>query len=395
MTNKTKGKGEQTKAIHAGDEDNPSTGIASPIYQAAAYRFNDPIEISDAMASIAHPEFYGRYGTPNTRQLESTIAQLEGAEAALATGSGMAAISLVLLSLLREGDHIVVQRNIYPTTYRLINSQLKNYGIKSSFIDPPAVENFAEAISTQTKLVYLESPANPTLALTDIKTVSELAKSKDLTTIVDNTFATPHNQKPLALGADIVVQSATKYLGGHSDIVAGVIASSKNLIERFWRNHILFGSVLHPFEAWLLERGLKTFPIRMEQHNRNGAAIAEFLEGHEKVERVFYPGLNSHPQNVLARRQMSGGFGGMICFEIRGGWQAAYDLVSRVEIISNAVSLGGVHSLITHPASTISTVQSEREIVESGVSPTLVRLSVGLEDKQDLIYDLSQALQQS
>ena len=392
MANITKGKAEQTAAIHAGDEDNPSSGIASPIYQSAAYRFSDPAKISEAMASIAHPEFYGRYGTPNTRQLEATISQLEGAEAALATGSGMAAISLVLLSLLKVGDHIVAQRTIYPTTYRLISDQLKNYGIGAAFVDPPTAENFAKAISAQTKLVYLESPGNPTLTLTDIKTVSELAMSKGLTTVVDNTFATPHNQKPLALGADIVVQSATKYLGGHSDIVAGVIASNKDLIERFWRNHILFGSVLHPFEAWLLERGLKTFPIRMEQHNQNAAAVADFLEGHEKVERVFYPGLDSHPQNELARRQMSGGFGGMICFEIRGGWKSAYDLVSRVEIISNAVSLGGVHSLITHPASTISKVQSEREIAESGVSPSLVRLSVGLEDKQDLIDDLSHAL---
>ena len=202
-----------------------------------------------------------------------------------------------------------------------------------------------------------------------------------------------HLLSSLPLGADIVVQSATKYLGGHSDIVAGVIASNKDLIERFWRNHILFGSVLHPFEAWLTKRGLKTFPIRMEQHNQNAAAVADFLEGHEKVERVFYPGLDSHPQHDLARRQISGGFGGMICFEIRGRWQSAYDLVSGVEIISNAVSLGGVHSLITHPASTISTVQSEREIAESGVSPSLVRLSVGLEDKHDLIDDLSYALQ--
>ncbi len=381
----------QTDAIHAGDEHNPTSAVSSPIFQSSASRFDDPDEISQAMADIAHPDFYGRYGSYNTKQCEATIAKLEKAEAAIVTGSGMAAISLALLTLLGSDDHIVAQRVIYPTTYTLIKS-LDKYRITATFINSTEPESFDSAIKENTKLIYIESPANPVLALTDIAAIAEIARSHNILLIVDNTFATPHNQKPLSLGADIVVHSATKYLGGHSDLVAGAVIGSKALLERFWKSHILFGAVLHPFEAWLLERGLKTFPIRMESHNNNAMLIAEYLKSHPAVESVFYPGLVSNPQYKLAVKQMTGGFGGMVSFELNGGWEPSRNLLKRVRIISNAVSLGGVHSLITHPASTVSSIQSEEEIAESGVSSGLIRLSVGLEDHNDLIQDLMQAL---
>ncbi len=381
----------QTDAIHAGDEHNPTSAVSSPIFQSSATRFDDPEEISRAMADIAHPDFYGRYASYNTKQCEATIAKLENAEAAIVTGSGMAAIYLVLFALLESDDHIVAQRVIYPTTYTLIKN-LNRYRITATFINLTEPESFDNAIKENTKLIYIESPANPVLALTDIAAIADVARSHNILLIVDNTFATPHNQKPLSLGADIVVHSATKYLGGHSDLVAGAVNGSKALLERFWKKHILLGAVLHPFEAWLLERGLKTFPIRMESHNKNALEIAEYLESHPAVRRVFYPGLASNPQYKLAVKQMTGGFGGMVSFELNGGWEASRNLLRRVRIISNAVSLGGVHSLITHPASTVSSIQSEEEIAESGVSPGLIRLSVGLEDHNDLIQDLIQAL---
>lgn len=381
----------QTDAIHAGDKHNPTSAISSPIFQSSASRFDDPDEISKAMDEIAHPDFYGRYASYNTKQCEATIAKLEKAEAAIVTGSGMAAISLALFSLLESGDHIVAQRVIYPTAYTLIK-RFDKYRITATFINSTEPESFDKAINENTKLIYIESPANPVLALTDIAAIAEVARSHNILLIVDNTFATPHNQKPLSLGADIVVHSATKYLGGHSDLVAGVVIGRKALLDGFWKSHILFGAVLHPFEAWLLERGLKTFPIRMESHNNNALLIAEYLESHPAVENVYYPGLASNPQYNLAVKQMNGGFGGMVSFELNGGWEASRNLLKRVRIISNAVSLGGVHSLITHPASTVSSIQSEEEIAESGVSSGLIRLSVGLEDHNDLIQDLTQAL---
>jgi methionine-gamma-lyase len=230
------------------------------------------------------------------------------------------------------------------------------------------------------------------MSLTDLAAVAEIAGEKDILTVADNTFASSFNQRPLSLGVDLALHSATKYLGGHSDLVAGVIAGSKERIDKLWHEHVMFGGVLHPFDAWLLERGLKTFGLRMARHNENGLAVARFLAGHPAVLEVYYPGLPEHPQHELARWQMPGGFGGMVCFDLRGGREAGYRLLKRLKLISLAVSLGGVHSLITHPASTISAVQSDEEIAASGVRPGLVRFSVGLEDSADLIADLEQAL---
>lgn len=381
-----------TDLVHAADALNPSAGVASPIYQSATFGFDTPEEIAKAMAAEAHPQFYGRYATPNTKQVEATLARLEQAEAALAVASGMAAVFLVLFTFLKKGDHVIAQRTLYPTTTKLISTRLPMFGVEATLVDQLDTSQFEAAIQPNTRLIYVESPANPTLTLTDLEAVASLAKAHGLMSVVDNTFATPYNQRPLTLGIDIVLHSATKYLGGHSDVVAGIVASDNDRIGELWRNHIILGAVLHPFEAWLLQRGLRTFAMRMARHNENAIAVSRFLEEHPAVREVYYPGLASHRQHDLARKQMPGGFGGMICFDLVGGGEAGYRLLQKVELITLAVSLGGVHSLITHPASTISIVQNEAEIAASGVQPGLVRLSIGLEDSEDIISDLRQAL---
>lgn len=381
----------QTDAIHAGDEYNLSTGVVSPIYQSATFAFDDPADIAQAMTAEGHPLFYGRYATPNTKQVEAVMARLERGEGALALASGMAAVSLALLTFLQAGDHLIAQRTLYPTTTTFITRQLPALGIEATLVDQEDIEAFAAAARPNTKLIYVESPANPTLALTDLAAVAQLAQAHNLTVVVDNTFATPFNQRPLELGCHIVLHSATKYLAGHSDVVAGIVVSDQERISQMWRRHILLGAVLHPQEAWLLQRGLKTFGLRMAAHNANGLAAARFLERHKAVRQVYYPGLPSHSQYELAGRQMSG-FSGMVCFDLKGGREAGYRLLSRLKLLKQAVSLGGVHSLITHPASTISAIQSDAKIAASGVQPGLVRLSVGLEDIEDILADLEQAL---
>lgn len=344
------------------------------------------------MVAEANPQFYGRYATPNTKQVEAIVSRLEGGEAALAVASGMAAVSLVLLSFVAQGDHVVAQSTLYPTTHKLIGHKLAQMGVEATFVDQTDTAAFAEAIRPNTRLIYVESPANPTLNLTDLAQIVALGKERGILTVVDNTFATPYNQRPLEMGFDIVLHSATKYLGGHSDVVAGVVVCNEAHRSTLWHNHVMLGAVLHPMEAWLLQRGLQTFNVRMARHNENALQVARFLEQHPAVREVYYPGLESHPQHALAQEQMPGGYGGMVCFDLKGGREAGYRLLKALNLITLAVSLGGTHSLITHPASTISAVQSEEEIAASGVMPGLVRLSVGLEESADLIADLDQAL---
>lgn len=381
-----------TQQIHAGDAANPSPAVSSPIYQSATYQFDSPEAIAEAMVAEAHPQFYGRYASPNTKQVEATVAALEQGEAALAVASGMAAVALVMFTFLKQGDHVVAQTAHYPTSYKLLAHKLAAYGVEATFVDQADVAAFAAAIRPQTRLIYVETPANPVLRLTDLAAVADLARGHNILTAADNTFATPYNQRPLTLGIDLVLHSATKYLAGHSDVVGGVVVGSQELMGQMWQTHVMLGAVLHPMEAWLLERGLKTFDLRMQKHNQNAQAAAEFLAGHTAVRAVYYPGLPGHPQHALARRQMPGGYSGMVCFDLHGGREAGYQLLQRLKLVKLAVSLGGVHSLITHPASTISAVQSEAEIAASGVQPGLVRFSVGLEDPADILADLAQAL---
>jgi cystathionine beta-lyase/cystathionine gamma-synthase len=392
MAEGRKRRGPQTRLIEAAQEQNPSSGVSSPIYQSATFRFEEPEEIAAANMAQAHPQFYGRYATPNTKQVEAMIAELESAEDALAVASGMAAVTLVMLTFLQAGDHIVAQNTHYPNASKLINETLPGLGIESTIVDQTDLDAFARAIRPETKVIYVETPANPTMTLTDLAGVAALAREHDIVTVADNTFATPYNQRPIELGIDLVLHSATKYLGGHSDVVAGVVAGSSEHLARLWENHITLGAVLHPMEAWLLQRGLMTFGMRMARHNENALAVARFLEEHPAVREVYYPGLESHAQYELACKQMAGGFSGMVCFDLEGGLQAGYTLLEEVELVNLAVSLGGVHSLITHPASTISKIQSEEGAKASGVQPGLVRLSVGLEDVEDIVADLDQAL---
>jgi cystathionine beta-lyase/cystathionine gamma-synthase len=381
-----------TIGIHGGEEHNPTSAVTTPIFQSTTFGYSSPAEIAEAMKATAHPQFYGRYATPNTKEVESIVAKLEGGEVGLALASGMAAVTLVLLNQLKAGDHLVVQRNIYPTTYNFIRRKLPSYGIDFTFVDQADLNSFEQAIRNETRLLYVETPANPMLTLTDLTRISDLAKNNNLVSVVDNTFATPYNQNPLDLGCDIVLHSATKYLSGHSDVVAGVVVSDRETMEKLWQDHVLFGSVLHPFEAWLLSRGLKTFALRMDRHNSNALAVASYLHEHPRVNRVYYPGLDVHPQHELAKEQMTGGFGGMVSFVLEGGEGAAHRFLEKLELITLAVSLGGVHSLISHPQSTISSVQGDEVRSATGVEGGSLRLSVGLEDVSDILFDIEKAL---
>jgi len=378
------GSGFSTRAIHAGQEPDPLTGaVVVPIYQTSTY----------AQSGVGrHKGYeYSRTGNPTRTALERCIAALEGGRHGLAFASGMAAESAIM-QLLKPGDHTIAGDDLYGGTYRLFRRLLEPMGLTFSFVDasdPRAVE---EAWTDRTRMVWLESPTNPLLKLVDIAAVSRLAHAHDALVVVDNTFMSPYLQQPLALGADIVVHSATKFLGGHSDVILGVLAVDQDdLRERLAFIQNAAGGVPGPMDAWLVLRGIKTLAVRMREHDRNARLIAEFLSEHDKVERVFYPGLPTHPQHALAKRQMSG-FGGMISFEVKGGLEAAHRVVEGTRLFTLAESLGGVEALIELPAAmTHASIPAETRRAH-GVADGLVRISVGIEDVADLISDLDRAL---
>ncbi len=385
--------GINTRAVHAGREANPTRAVAPPIFQTAVFELEDAAAGARFAQATAPTEYYTRWGNPTTRQAEEVLAALEGGERALLLSSGMAAIATAVLACLRSGDHLVAGRSLYAATMELFQNTLPQLGIEVTFVSPTDPENFRRAIRSNTRLLYVETPSNPRLDLTDLEAVARIAREHGLFTLADNTFATPYNQQPLRLGIDAVVHSATKYLGGHHDLTAGAIIGPASFIEQCWRQAKIFGPTLSPFEAWLLIRGVKTFGLRLERQNTNAQRIAEFLESHPRVARVFYPGLPSHPQHELARRQMRG-FGGMIAFEVKGGRDAGRRLVESVRLITLAVSLGGVTSLIQHPASMSHGPIPEEERQATGITEGLIRLSIGIEDVEDLIEDLDRALSQ-
>ena len=385
--------GTQTWLAHGDRPLQASSAVAPPVYQTAMFAMTTPAEYAELSGAVAPTEFYTRYGSPNLRQVEVLLAGLEGGEAALAVGSGMAAISVALLSILRAGDHVVTQRTHYTGTLSLFLEVLPRLGIDVTMVDQTDVSAFAAAVRPgRTKVVYTETPTNPTLVLTDLRATAEIAHDAGALAVTDNTFATPHNQRPIELGYDLVAHSATKYLNGHSDATAGVLVGSRELIDQAWQYLRTLGPVLHPWEAWLLLRGLRTFGLRMAAHNSGGQQVAEFLAGHPAVASVHFPGLSSHPQHELARAQMPGGFGAMLSVEMAGGFEAAYRLVERTRVCLPAISLGGVQTLITHPASMMFSHQTPDQVAAAGVSTALVRLSVGIEDPADLLADLDQAL---
>ncbi len=324
---------------------------------------------------------------------ERKAAALEGAEAAVATASGMAAIASAILTTIKAGDHIVSATAIYPSTYHLMTTQLGSLGIETTFVDAADPANVARAIRPSTRLIYLETPGNPLLTLCDLETIGRMARSAGIATICDNTFASPVNQRPLELGIDTVVHSATKYFCGHGDAVGGVVAGRAPFIDRCLKEPLrYYGGVMAPFNAYLMLRGTTTMPLRVERQNASALRIAGWLEGHPAISRVLYPGLPSHPQHALATRQMTGGFGGMVCFDLKGGIEAGARLMNAVRVCSLATSLGDARSLISHPASTTHSVVSREARLAQGVTDGLVRLSVGLEDVADLIADLDAGL---
>lgn len=373
-----------TKAIHVGQEPDKETGaVTVPIYQTSTFAQEEPAK---------HKGYeYSRTGNPTRAALEKNLAALENGKYGLAFASGMAAISTVS-NLLKSGDHVVVCDDVYGGTYRLFQKVLTNYGLDFTYVDQRDTNNVLEAIKANTKMVWIETPTNPLLKLVDIEDVSKLAKKKGIISVVDNTFASPYFQNPLDLGADIVVHSTTKYIGGHSDVIGGaVITSNADIYEKlkFVQNSV--GAIPGMFDCWLLLRSVKTLAVRMERHNSNAMKIAEYLEKHPKVAKVIYPGLKSHPQHALAKKQMRGS-GGMVTFELKGGFEAAKRLLTHVKIISLAESLGGVESLISHPGTMTHAAIPREERLSRGLSDGMVRLSVGIEDVEDLIGDLERAL---
>ncbi|PLS01236.1 bifunctional cystathionine gamma-lyase/homocysteine desulfhydrase [Neobacillus cucumis] len=374
----------KTRLIHGGISEDPATGAVSfPIYQVSTYK-------QEGVGG--HKGFeYSRTGNPTRHALEELIKDIEGGTAGFAFGSGMAAITAVFM-LFNSGDHVILTDDVYGGTFRVMTKVLNRVGIDSTFVDTSNLENIQREIRPNTKAIYIESPTNPLLKITDIEAAAKLAKKHHLLTIVDNTFSTPYWQNPLELGADIVLHSATKYIGGHSDVVAGlVVVNSDKLAEDLHFVQNSTGGVLGPQDSWLLIRGIKTLGIRMEETEANTKAIVEFLQNHPKVNKVFYPGLESHPNHEIAKRQARG-FGGMVSFDVGSG-KNADQILSRIKYFTLAESLGAVESLISVPARmTHASIPAERR-AELGITEGLVRISVGIEDVEDLIEDLSQALQ--
>lgn len=383
--------GLQSKAVYAAKPFNQTAAISPPIWQTTTFSADSAEEFAEIAVATKPTEFYTRYGNPNHAMVEATLAALEAGELALVTSSGMGAIFAALGSLLEKGDHVVAQRNHYAGATTLLKDYLPRWGVEVTFVEQTNNAEFADAIQPNTRVLYVETPVNPLMQLTDLRFVVALAKQHGLITICDNTFATPINQRPLELGIDAVVHSATKYIGGHHDVTAGAVVGSQALVERIWKFALVAGATLSPFDGWLLLRGLRTLGLRVQRHNQNGMALAQFLAQHPKVARVYYPGLPSHPQHELAQAQMDG-FTGMLSAELRGGYAAADKLMSSLKLATRAASLGGFETLIVHPASMWSLQLSAEQRAATGINEGLVRISVGLEDEADMLRDFEQAL---
>ena len=380
---KKKQAGFATRSIHVGNEPDPSTGaVAPPIFATSTY--------SQEELGKTKGYDYSRAGNPTRTRLEENLASLEGGVAARVFSSGMAAVS-ALAGLMRAGEHIVASDNLYGGVTRLFNQVLTNLGLKFTYVDTRDPRNVAKAIRKNTRFIYIETPTNPLMGLTDIAAVSEVAHKRGCEVVVDNTFMSPYFQQPLRLGADIVLHSTTKFLNGHSDGIGGVLVCSRaEQAEKLAFVQKSVGAILSPFECWLVLRGVKTLSVRMRQHDQSGRTIADYLSCHRKVMKVFYPGLKSHPQHELACRQMSG-FGGLITFET-GSLANAKKLLKRVRVCTLGESLGGVETLISHPASMTHAAIGEKGRKAIGLTDGMVRISVGIEDVEDLIADLDQAL---
>ncbi len=381
-----------TRCVHAGEGHNPFGAHATPIYQTSTYVFESAEQAAAAFSG--GPGYrYIRFPphTPTHAAFIEKICSLEGGAAGLAFSSGMAAETTLVLSLLQKGDHLLTTDIIYGGTYGLFSSLLPKLGIEVSFVDTTDPENVRAGLQKNTRLVFLESPANPTMSVSDIGEIAKIAHEAGARLAVDNTFATPYFQRPLWLGADAVVESCTKYIGGHGDLLGGVAVGSEELISDMRRTALLAGGTMGTHEAWLCLRGCKTLHLRMERHAENALHLAKFLEAHPAVEKVNYPGLSSHPQHALAGRQMSG-WGGMLSFVVRGGVKAGRILMNSLNLCSLAVSLGSVDTLVEHPACMTHAIMPKEMRERMGISDGLVRVSVGIEDKDDILADFAQGL---
>jgi cystathionine beta-lyase/cystathionine gamma-synthase len=380
-----------TVLLHGDDALHEGSSLTPAIPWSATFVADDAEAFATMASQPMHARYYTRYGNPLHQRVARIVAELEGAADGLVTASGMGAIACVAMGLLAQGDRVVAQRNHYMGTTRLLSEVLVRFGVQVQFVDQTDVDAFARALAVPTAMVLLESPTNPDCSLTDLAEVARLAHDAGAVVVVDNTFATPLNQRPLALGADLVVHSATKYLGGHHDLTAGVIVGDSQRIRRLWETQIVLGATLSPMDAWLLLRGLRTLAVRIERINATALAVASALAAHPAVVSVSYPGLASHPQHALAQRQMSG-FGGVMGIRLAAGYEATARCVASLTLARHAVSLGGVESLIVHAAAMWAGTLDDASMRASGIEPNLVRLSVGLEHPDDLIADLRRGL---
>ncbi|MDR7318967.1 methionine gamma-lyase [Brevibacillus nitrificans] len=388
-----KKQGRSTTAIHAGYHADPQTGaLATPIYQTSTFVFASTEEGARRFAGEEAGYVYSRLGNPTVTVLEEKIAALEKAEAGLAFASGMAAVSAVLMALVKSGDHILGTKGLYGCTYGLLNLMQDRFGVTYSLCDMTDEESIRQKLSPTTRVIYIETPINPTMELVDLHLVAKLAKEIGAYVVVDNTFMSPYLQRPIEHGCDIVIHSATKFIGGHGDVIAGVAAGPKSIMDTIRMTSLKdIGGILGPFDAYLLIRGLKTLGVRMDRHCENGQRVAEFLNQHPKVAKVYYPGLPQFPQYELACRQMDG-FGGLLAFELKGGMEAGIRMMNNVQLCKRAVSLGDVDSLIQHPASMTHSIVPPEEREKMGITDGLIRLSVGIEDIEDILDDLEAAL---
>ena len=383
MSSKKSKAGFATRAIHVGQEPDPATGaVAPPIYATSTY-------VQEEIGKHKGYE-YARVSNPTRTRLEENLAALEGGVAAKVFSSGMAAINAIVTTL-KAGDHVVCGHNLYGGTPRLFNQVWADFGLEFTYVDTSDVRNVERELTKKTRIVFIETPTNPLMALTDIRAVSEVCRPKKIDLVVDNTFMSPYFQQPIALGADLVVHSTTKFLNGHSDGLGGVVVCTRQeQADKLAFLQKAAGAILSPFECWLILRGVKTLAVRMEKHDESGRTVAEFLAGHKKVKKVFYPGLADHPQHDLAKRQMSG-FGAMISFET-GSLSNANKMLRKVRVCSLGESLGGVETLISHPATMTHAAVGAKGRKEIGITDGMVRISVGIEDVEDIVDDLDQAL---
>jgi methionine-gamma-lyase len=381
-----------TDLIHAGETDlGTAVPLTTPIYETATFVFENTQEVVAYNEGRSSKYLYSRYANPTVVSVERKLATLDRAEAALLFSSGMGATATILMAHAKAGDEIVCSAAVYGGTLHLLNDLLTKFGLLARFVSLEELARPDSVIGAQTRILWFESPINPTLRCVDIRPITEACRKRGVLSVIDNTFASPINQQPLALGVDLSMQSATKYLNGHSDVTGGVVTGPRGLVDPIERIRRLIGTVMDPYPAYALGRGLKTLPLRIARHNANAHIVAEFLSRDRRVSQVYYPGLPSHPDHEIAKRQMTG-FGGMVCFDLEGRFERAERLYDRLKIIKRAASLGGVESLVSMPILTSQWNYTDDQLRQAGVTSGMMRLSVGLEDADDLIADLDQAL---